>query len=46
MATLNILAIGNSEQIILDQNDLKLKKIVLVTGQKKVKKDRTERAGV
>ena len=25
-ATLNILAIGNSEQMILDQNDLKLKK--------------------
>ena len=45
LATLNILAIP-SEQIILDQNDLKLKKIVLVTGQKKVKKDRTERAGV
>ena len=42
--TLNILAIGNSEQIILDQNDLKLKKIVLVTGQKKVKKD-IDRAG-
>ena len=44
LATLNILAIGNSEQIILDQNDLKLKKIVLVTGQKKVKKD-IDRAG-
>ena len=44
LATLNILAIGNSEQIILDQNDLKLKKIVLVTGQKKVKKDK-DRAG-
>ena len=35
LATLNILAIGNSEQIILDQNDLKLKQSSLGHWSKK-----------